>query len=563
MALEGGLQELKLSVLANVERLEALLKSLPILEQWPRIPDGKPSEKPTGPLECAHTQSQGSTAPPMTGAVGLPSPDRMDKAMSFQEGLGSLPFEGLDSKRRVLNTSLSREDLKARKNAEERAIEEAMRKSAMDQQVIEIRKGHCWTRLVDSAPFEWLFIFAVLTSCLLVGVEVQYSATHVGEPLPLIFFHLRDFYALLFLLELICRIIASGPYNFYCGRRQRGWAFLDTLIVVTCMVDFSFDMMYETHSGTKSGFDLRQLRLMRMLRITRLLRTFRMQRLAGFLVPLRTLVCSIVATVRSLAWALMLLMMLIYVVGILLCQGATDTLAQKDLHEEIAAELRDYWLPLDRAMFTLFQSISDGLPWREAMHSLEELPTWLACIYPIFISFVNFAVLNVVTGVFCGNAIETAQRNPEVIATAVVKNRQAYQDNVRSLFLLMDEDASGLVTLAEFEKLISDEALHARFCALGIDTQDAWTLFKLIDTDKTGSIDMEEFIKGCEQLNGHAKSVNMVNMWEELRTLSKMLADFMRFTEECLMTSSGSQSGLVRNLGQREGVEDKLTSRTP
>jgi len=70
-----------------------------------------------------------------------------------------------------------------------------------------------------------------------------------------------------------------------------------------------------------------------------------------------------------------------------------------------------------------------------------------------------------------------------------------------------------------------------------IETADAWTLFKLLDTDGSGSVDIAEFIDGCIRLRGGAKSIHiaqimyhhkwmmdkLVDVYEELRPLNRVL----------------------------------------
>lgn len=43
--------------------------------------------------------------------------------------------------------------------------------------------------------------------------------------------------------------------------------------------------------------------------------------------------------------------------------------------------------------------------------------------------------------------------------------------------------------------------------SLGISTDDVWSLFVLIDADDNGIVDLEEFVNGCMQLHGPAKSL--------------------------------------------------------
>ncbi|CAE7507301.1 cac [Symbiodinium natans] len=48
--------------------------------------------------------------------------------------------------------------------------------------------------------------------------------------------------------------------------------------------------------------------------------------------------------------------------------------------------------------------------------------------------------------------------------------------------------------------------------SIGISTDDVWTFFMLLDKDENGLIDIEEFVSGCMQLNGPAKSLQLAKM---------------------------------------------------
>ena len=45
--------------------------------------------------------------------------------------------------------------------------------------------------------------------------------------------------------------------------------------------------------------------------------------------------------------------------------------------------------------------------------------------------------------------------------------------------------------------------------SLGISTDDIWSLFVLIDADDNDIVDLDEFVSGCMQLHGPAKSLQV------------------------------------------------------
>merc|ERR1711920_756402 len=74
--------------------------------------------------------------------------------------------------------------------------------------------------------------------------------------------------------------------------------------------------------------------------------------------------------------------------------------------------------------------------------------------------------------------------------------------------------------------LVGEEA-RTYLGSLGVEATDAWTLFKLIDTDKTGIIDMEEFITGCMGLRGGAKAAHLAAMSYDIGMMMDGLERFI------------------------------------
>merc|ERR1712050_425725 len=108
----------------------------------------------------------------------------------------------------------------------------------------------------------------------------------------------------------------------------------------------------------------------------------------------------------------------------------------------------------------------------------------------------SFAIINVVTGVFCHSAIESAQRDLELVIQQHIANKKLHVRRIRQLFKTIDSNDSGQITINEFESHLSDEEVEAYFASLELDIADAWTLFKLLDDDSSHAIDIEEFVMG-------------------------------------------------------------------
>merc|ERR1712190_23340 len=106
---------------------------------------------------------------------------------------------------------------------------------------------------------------------------------------------------------------------------------------------------------------------------------------------------------------------------------------------------------------------------------------WTAAfLFFFYIAFTILAVLNIITGVFVDNAVETAKTQREFLVQKEMELKERYVSEMRSLFLEIDDDGSGSVTLDEIQEYFEDPRVQSYFQALGLDTHDSERLFKLI-----------------------------------------------------------------------------------
>jgi membrane protein implicated in regulation of membrane protease activity len=265
------------------------------------------------------------------------------------------------------------------------------------------------------------------------------------------------------------------------------------------------------------------LRTLRVIRLTRLVRVIRIIRIVQFVHALRSLVYSISCTLRSLVWSLVLLLVIIYVFAILFTLGVEDVIAdssaQGELNDEDLIILKEYWGSLPSSMFTLWAAITNGMSWADVMLPLGSVGFLWALLFTLYIAFVMFAVLNVMTGVFCQSAIESAARDRELSAPRRLADRRTFMQNARSFFNELDREGSGKLSFEDMEARFDEPKVKAWLDALDIDTDDAWSFYKLIQQGSENEILLDEFVMGCVRLKGGARSIDVAHLMYEHRWL--------------------------------------------
>ena len=163
--------------------------------------------------------------------------------------------------------------------------------------------------LVNHPIFDLFFALVIISNAVYLGIRVETMDPRFPPPqastLPV-----QLTYGIVFSLEVILRLFAAGPGEYVCGS-DWAWNWLDVAVVVSSWTAIVIDFVYE---GSDAGVSS-SIRMVRIIRASRLLRILRTVWVIRFIGALRTLVASLVDTLRSLFWALLLLFLIIYVFG--------------------------------------------------------------------------------------------------------------------------------------------------------------------------------------------------------------------------------------------------------
>jgi len=144
--------------------------------------------------------------------------------------------------------------------------------------------------------------------------------------------------------------------------------------------------------------------------------------------------------------------------------------------------------------------MTDGIHWHEVMDPLvQHCSPWLQLVFVVYTAFTMLALMNILTGFFLESAMRIAED----------ENKQVVVEQISQIFRRGDVDNSGTISVAEFQGLLThDEHLAFFLNTLDIHQEQAMQLFVLLDKDNSGEIDFDEFVVGCERLQGSAKAID-------------------------------------------------------
>jgi hypothetical protein len=205
---------------------------------------------------------------------------------------------------------------------------------------------------------------------------------------------------------------------------------------------------------------------------------------------------------------------------------------------------------LGLSMLTLSMAMTGGMDWADCYWPLREINFMIAMFFLVFLSFAVLAVMNVVTAIFCQNAIDNAhvQRDEKVLRYQ--ERQEMFVRDLREIFEEIDSDGNGLLTLSEFERGLRDPTVQSHLESMELTIQEARMLFSLLESDGSNTIEIEDFVLGCMQLRGGARNFDVAL----LRLECQYICDYLHSTED----QRDSMGPPPRIVGSLDGTPNRM-----
>lgn len=404
-------------------------------------------------------------------------------------------------------------------------------------------------RLVQRWEFDSVIALLIFLNAASIGLATDHMARNVSSSPPTYIRHIEIIFLVAFCIELFLRIMAQGR-AFFVGPDWR-WNIFDMAIVTLQVVDaVAQEMMVGIGAFARS---------VRILRLTRVMRIVRVLRVIG---ELRGIISSIVGSLRHVLWTLALLLLLIYSLAVVLTQLVSDYHADvidNQLNPQMPNELTDFFGSVSTSVLTLFQAIAGGCDWIQITSPLTDhisvFATLSVCVY---ISFVMFAIMNSVTGIFVESATRAARKDTDTFLRNLACDA----------LVKADLDQNGSIDWAEFQQALRCGEMDLYFEALEFDSQDAVVLFQLLDVDGNGTVNCSDFVNMCKRLRGPAKALDFAAFLCDYRNRHEQLESRCHSVEQCLhslLHMRMAERDLLENVHDKswpanEGVPQKPTT---
>jgi len=346
-----------------------------------------------------------------------------------------------------------------------------------------------------------------------------------------------------FMIELFKRVNFKG-WLFFTGSGAH-WHWLQAILVLVQTSEMIL-IIREWLFGTPFPIGSRQW--FRFISMARVLRVFNVLDHLDFTAELHLLLASMQGSMWSLLWSALFMLIPMFIFSMMLTQVVAEYRINSGIELHDMENLMFYYGTLDSSMLSLFWCISGGLSWSEAMIPLRTHHfVWPTLLFLLYVALMVFAVLNVLTGVFVNSATSAASSEKEKKTLATLKN----------IFDDIDTDASGCLNQDEFTLLLGHKEIGVCLQSLNIPPSHASQLFQLIDADGSGSVQIQEFLQGCDRLQGSLKAMDFATFKIEHDHAVTKMDSFMTRMEDHMRRGGGLGSTGISKAGDKPEIQQQ------
>mmetsp|Transcript_14301 Transcript_14301/g.27715 ORF Transcript_14301/g.27715 Transcript_14301/m.27715 type:complete len:532 (-) Transcript_14301:60-1655(-) len=369
---------------------------------------------------------------------------------------------GLRHSTQVIRQSLSKYDMTADRPSGSNSLHRSMKE------------------ILESPYAEYVLAIVILTNMGFIIAEVDHngqceSDELKGEQCPTVLLHRVMNYVFLgiYTFESLTRLYTYG-WSFCADR----WNPFDLVIVIFGYVDIFLRLIMA--SGDVSS--LRMLRLFRIARLARTLKIFRQ------LPELQNMLRGFKSAMGAMGYGFIFILFLLLISGIL----AVEIMHPINQDCDPDGFCKDAFLSVTKAVLLFFQTLVAGDSWGACAVPIVKKAPWTLALFAVVLVIVQLGFTNLILAVIVEKAGEAREQDKNTER----RERKNGTARLANLAQQIGRSNSGTISEEEFRHGFKNEPDFRNLLDfLDIDAEDVSSLFALMDSDKSGDLSVEEFVR--------------------------------------------------------------------
>jgi len=322
------------------------------------------------------------------------------------------------------------------------------------------RTDGCWQAIARSPVFEKMTLSVIVVNSIWIWIDTDFNTGTSVLDMPPGFLVGENLFCLYFFSEWLIRFMAfESKWN--CPRDM--WMVFDSVLVFLMVMEtWVMSLVLIMMSGSQTA-DLGNASLLRIVRLLRLVRVMRMARLLQALPELMTMVRGVMASMRSVFLAGILMVGVAYVFAICLRQLSDDTQMGHDFFPSVPEGM--FVLLVDGVFLDDFGPVIRKI----GRHSIV-----CAVVFFLFVCLSAITLMNLLIGVVCELMSSVAATEKEERNISIVKDR------LSKVLNSIDRDGDGTISEQEFYEMLDNDECVGTLEGVGVDVVGLTDLVDII-----------------------------------------------------------------------------------
>jgi len=206
-------------------------------------------------------------------------------------------------------------------------------------------------------------------------------------------------------------------------------------------------------------------------------------------------------------------------------------------------------------MFTFLMAGMGGAEWRQLLQPLHAVSGLLVFLFVVVEVFAIFGVANLLTAIVVDGVIRNSQTNDRLAMRASMVEQRSAVNELRHVLVTLPPRTNGLIERRHAAKVLKGKG-NDHLESMGIELQTALGMLKMLDTEDSGCIHVDEFLCSLSQLQAENMSVHMTTTIYESKKILHSIAALRRLMEES-SCSRAAAKGRVGSFSSDDVASDR------
>lgn len=374
--------------------------------------------------------------------------------------------------------------------------------------------GAASSNILDGLLFNCWVTFTVTVNIIVISLEQDLCPSGSSPVDCMSWFLLEILFGILFLVELVTRIFFTHPKKKFFNDI---WNVMDMILIIAAFLDTMVLAPIGIGGMIRYFTVLRALRGIKLVRLVQMFPLFR---------ELWLLVGGLSNSLKALGWVGLIVVMVLYVCGIVVTMEIgknDDVYAIGPSYDGQVWPYKKYFGTVWRSMFTLFQVLTldswcDGI----VRHVVYRQP-YMGVFFVAFLLLTAFGLINVIIGIIVENTLAAAQVTDRRVEEREAQLRRSAVEHLAVILDKSDVSRLGEISLEELKAANNSSIVKEKFEKIGMSFEEIEEIFKLLDYERRGRVELKRLAASCLELVGGAKRRDIAQVEVTIGSLAQHL----------------------------------------